>query len=112
MLLVTGITGCKKEAAPGSQPGELTVTDEATALQRGIPHVVVHNGSSIQAAVNAAPAGTIIFIQPGIYNEAVVVNKAGIQLIGVNQSPKKEVIIQNPGDEDNGITSNPNYNIQ
>jgi len=60
----------------------------------------VHSGGSIQAAVNAADAGSLIQIEPGTYNEAIVINKPGIQLIGAGDG----VIIQNPGDEDNGIT--------
>jgi parallel beta-helix repeat protein len=62
--------------------------------------MVVHAGSSIQAAVNAAGEGFIIRIEPGTYSEAIVINKPGIQLIGSGDS----VIIQNPGDEENGIT--------
>jgi pectin methylesterase-like acyl-CoA thioesterase len=58
----------------------------------------------IQAAVNAANPGDIIQIEAGTYHEAVVVNKPGIQLIGLTGSANEGVIIENPGDEDNGIT--------
>jgi parallel beta-helix repeat protein len=66
--------------------------------------IIVHAGSSIQAAINTADDGSVIQVEPGIYKEALVVNKPGIQIIG----SRIGVIIQNPGDEDNGITVNDN----
>ena len=91
-------TGCKKEF-----PSPCHDKDFA----KGKKNVtIVHNGSSIQAAVNAATDGETIFIEPGIYNEAIVVNKPGIQLIGSSCFASEKVIIQNPGDEENGITVN------
>lgn len=92
------LAGCKKETAPQEDA-------QAASLERtanGHPHIVVKTGASIQAAINAACAGTIIFIQPGIYSEAVHVDKAGIQLIGMIEN-NKAIIIQNPGKEENGI---------
>lgn len=66
--------------------------------------IVVKSGGSIQAAVDAAQPGDIINIEAGIYKEAVLVDKPGIQLIGLACNPSEKVIIQNPGDEENGIT--------
>ena len=74
--------------------------------KKDLPHsriIFVHNGSSIQDAVDAAENGTVIKIEPGIYEEAVTVNKKCITLIGLDYG-KQGVIIQNPGDEENGIT--------
>jgi len=65
--------------------------------------IIVHAGTSIQAAVDAADAGMVIKIEPGVYNEAVLVEKAGIRIIGIS-SGGSSVIIQNPGEEENGIT--------
>jgi len=64
----------------------------------------VHAGSSIQAAVNTADDGSIILVEPGIYKEAIVLDKPGIQIIGL----KNGVVIENPGDEEDGITVNDN----
>lgn len=65
--------------------------------------IIVHHGGSIQAAVDAAKAGDLIQIEAGVYNETILVDKPGIQLIGFSCNPSEKVIIQNPGDADNGI---------
>jgi parallel beta-helix repeat protein len=90
-------TSCKKEISPS--PNDLSV-NSANNINEKTPAVIVHAGQSIQAAVNAASPGAVIQIQSGTYNEAVVVNKANLQLIGDGDG----VIIQNPGDEEDGIT--------
>lgn len=72
--------------------------------------ITVHNGGSIQAAVDAATGSAVIFIEPGTYNEALVVNKPGIQLIGASCYANDKVIIQNPTSDDNGITVNAGAN--
>jgi parallel beta-helix repeat protein len=94
---------CKKEDVLTGAQQQQTVTDMSTAKA----DIIVHNGSSIQAAVNAASAGMVIKIEPGIYKESVSVRKAGIKLIGLTENGKG-VIIQNPGDEENGITVDDN----
>jgi len=101
ILSATILPGCKKDATNISNEST-NLTTRAASSEHRAPDVIVHAGSSIQAAVTAADAGSIIQIEPGIYNEAIVVNKPGIQLIGSADG----VIIQNPGDADNGITVN------
>jgi parallel beta-helix repeat protein len=99
MILSSAIflVSCKKELSPASN--DSTVNSARQGNERN-PVIIVHAGQSIQAAVNAANPGAVIQIEPGTYNEAVVVNKANLQLVGTGDG----VIIQNPGDEDNGIT--------
>jgi parallel beta-helix repeat protein len=94
------VTSCKKDLTKNN---EESLGAKIAAAQKS-PDIIVHTGNSIQAAVDAASPGQIINIQPGTYNEAVVVNKQGIQLIGLTDENNKGVIIQNPGDEENGIT--------
>ncbi|MFL5741423.1 MAG: parallel beta-helix domain-containing protein [Flavisolibacter sp.] len=94
------LSSCKKEANPpqeSDRPGPLTQTNERT----GFFNTRVSPGGSIQAAVDAAHPGFIIMIDAGIYNEAVVVNKPGILLVGATDG----VIIQNPGGKENGVTA-------
>jgi parallel beta-helix repeat protein len=92
------ILSCKKEITPGSNgQGE-------NAVPKAANRIIVHTGGSIQAAVNNAESGSIIQIEPGIYKEAIAVDKPGIQLVGIEDG----VIIENPGDEENGITVSDN----
>src|SRR6266446_6771764 len=93
ILSATILPGCKKDGT-GISNESANLTTRAASSEHRSPDVIVHTGSSIQAAVTAADAGSIIQIEPGIYNEAIVVNKPGIQLIGSADG----VIIQNPGD--------------
>lgn len=46
------------------------------------PTNTLANYATIQAAINAAPSGTVIFIAPGTYNETLTL-KAGIALVGM-----------------------------
>ncbi|MEO8452373.1 MAG: parallel beta-helix domain-containing protein [Gemmatimonadota bacterium] len=65
---------------------------------------VVHAGQSIQAAIDAATAGSVIQIEPGIYAEALTIDKPGLRLVGLGGDGKPGVVIKNPGGVDNGIT--------
>jgi len=98
ILGVILLPGCKKDAAPANdEPAD--VTNKAIASKQ--THlIIVHAGGSIQAALNEAGANCLVEIDPGVYKEAIVIDKPGIQLIGKG----KGVIIRNPGDEENGIT--------
>src|SRR5207247_3259320 len=78
-IIVTILPGCKKNAVGiNDESANLVNTTTSTSHH---PDVIVHAGSSIQAALNVADAGSIIEIEPGTYNEAIVVNKPGIKLI-------------------------------
>jgi parallel beta-helix repeat protein len=90
-------SGCKKDIQ--SQANEISANSASNSKEEA-PAVTVHAGQSIQAAVDVASSGSIIKIEPGTYNEALVVDKANMQLIGTGDG----VIIQNPGDEENGIS--------
>jgi parallel beta-helix repeat protein len=52
--------------------------------------IVVHPGESIQMAIDAAPENSIIYIEPGIYNEHIVIQKP-VKLIGKDGLP----VVQN-----------------
>ena len=94
--IATIITGCKKDFSPPCDDKDFSKGKDKA--------IVVHKGGSIQAAVDAAMPGGIILIEGGTYNEAITVSKPGIKLIGLSCFAFEKVIIQNPGDEDNGIT--------
>jgi parallel beta-helix repeat protein len=98
------MSGCKKELSPPGSDAALTLESRAASSKDKAPDITVHAGGSIQAAIDAASPGNIIQIEAGTYQEAIVVNKSGIQLIGLTGSANQGVIIENPGDEENGIT--------
>lgn len=102
--ITTLMSGCKKEFLPSGSDEPLNQETRTTSSKSKAPDIIVHAGGSIQAAVDAANSGDIIQIEAGTYKEAIVVNKPGIQLIGLTGSTNEGVIIENPGDEDNGIT--------
>jgi len=52
------------------------------ALPAAAATVIVQPGESIQAAIDAASAGTIIVVQPGTYQENLLIAKDGISLRG------------------------------
>lgn len=54
--------------------------------------VVVRDGQSIQAAVRAAPKGTVIRVMPGTYHETVYVDKDDIRIIGVIEQGRRAVL--------------------
>jgi parallel beta-helix repeat protein len=105
LLLLAGIvfiTSCKKESVSPGREQDSPASNEET-LQRGAPDIIVSTGGSIQAAVNAADPGDIIHIQPGIYREAIVVEKANLKLVGLSNG-SNVVVIEDPGGINNGIT--------
>ncbi len=69
------------------------------------PTVEVHPGQSIQAAVDAASPGTVLFIDPGTYQQTVNVSTPDLFLVGLGS-----VVLENPGGADNGINVNPGAN--
>lgn len=98
LFAVLLLAGCQKDIKPGAEEGEIA------AMARAKPKaavMVVNSGSSIQAAVNMAVAGTEIKIRSGIYSESIVIDKPGITLTG-----EGNVVIQNPGNADIGIMVN------
>jgi len=97
------LPACKKEMTPPNDDSLNLKAKEVSAAETA-HRIIVHAGSSIQTAVNSAGAGSTILIEPGIYKETIVIDKPGIQIIGL----KLGVIIQNPGDEEDGITVNEN----
>ncbi len=78
-----------------------------SAERFGRPDVVVPAGGSIQAAVDAVSPGAVIAIEPGVYTEAVHVAVPGLTLVGRRGGGGGGVVIENPGDEENGIAVAP-----
>ena len=95
---------CKKDAESlQTNENVQAQSDEQLTAKWGAPNIVVHKGQSIQSAINKAKPGSVIFIEPGIYKEALVVDKPNIKLIGKVSLTGEEVVIKNPGNAENGI---------
>jgi parallel beta-helix repeat protein len=115
-VLVSAMLGgaCSDEGgvAPTETVGQGSIPAAADRL--GEPDHLVSPGGSIQAAVDAAEPGDVIHVEPGTYAEAIVVDKPGIRLVGLEGSGRSDrraesgrrsepVVIENPGDANNGI---------
>jgi hypothetical protein len=59
----------------------VTLTMQNSTAANPVPFRVVHAGESIQAAIDAAPAGALITVAPGTYEELVVMHN-GVRLQG------------------------------
>jgi nitrous oxidase accessory protein len=83
----------------------------ATGSLAHAANIVVHAGESIQAAIDTAPPGATIVVEPGVYHEsgatrAVTVTKDGIRLIG-RPRPGKPVVLERVGSQEHGIWVSP-----
>lgn len=101
LLLTLAIVGCEN-GRPATAPPE-----EPAFSRFGPPDALVGPGQSIQEALNAARPGDRIFVRPGVYREALVIDKPDIALVGLGRrlgsSGAAIVLIENPGGEGNGI---------
>lgn len=98
LIFLAIFIGCKKDSR-----SDIKASEEIAAIANGkAPDIIVRAGESIQAAVDAAAPGALIRLMPGTYSGAITITKPGIQIIGDGETA---VIIDNPGDEENGITA-------
>ena len=52
----------------------------------------VASGESIAAAIEVAPAGSVIEVEPGLYHEALIVDRGGITLRGLVRGSQRPVL--------------------
>ena len=95
LIVATVFTSCKKVYSPSCKDDDFTKGKNKA--------IIVHSGGSIQAAIDAADPGSMIFIEPGVYTGEIEISKPGIQLIGKTCFAFEKVIIQNSGGQDCGI---------
>lgn len=82
---------------------ESILAEEVNSTAHNISHVIVKPGDSIQDAIDVAGAGGVIYIKPGVYFESVTVTEPNIRIMGMKGPRGSGVVIENPGDESNGI---------
>jgi len=80
------------EAAEATQAATASGAIKSVAGPAPTNVAVVKDGESIQAAVKAAPAGTIIRVMPGTYHETVYVDKDDIRIVGVIVEGRRAVL--------------------
>ena len=80
--------------AEGESAGAATAAAAIRSVAGPAPTniVVVKDGESIQAAIKAAPKGTIVRVMPGTYHETVYVDKDDIRIIGVIEEGRRAVL--------------------
>ena len=52
----------------------------------------VRSGESIAAALEQAPPGAVIEVEPGLYHEALIVDTPNITLRGIVRGPERPVL--------------------
>ncbi len=84
-------------------------TPPTTPDRRGTGQVIeVQSGDSIQAAIDQAQPGDTIRVQPGLYQEALLVQTESLTLEGVVQGEQRAVI-DGRGQDANGILGVADY---
>ena len=73
--------------------------------------IVVHEGDSLQAAIDAASPGATIVVEPGVYQgdgatRAITITKEGIRLVGAARR-NQPVVLQQTGTQVHGIWVSP-----
>ena len=106
VLVGLALTGCSApdhlSAPPPAASPRVATTDPLR--DAGDPHtLLVAPGMSLQAAVDAAGAGGMVLIEPGVYRDSVVITASGVRLHGIDGGNGEGVVIENPGGADNGI---------
>lgn len=60
--------------------------------------ILIPQGSSIQEVLDQSVSGDAIYVEPGIYREALHMDRPGVTLTGLTGPGNEQVILQNPGD--------------
>src|SRR5687768_13026716 len=95
MTISSSTAGASYSGGFKAEGGNAAKPDGAITSVAGPPPtniVVVKDGESIQAAIKAAPKGTIVRVMPGTYHETVYVDKDDIRIIGVIEEGRRAVL--------------------
>jgi hypothetical protein len=80
-------------SATAATAAEATRGAPPTEAAPAAPQVTVGPGGSIQAAVNHAAPGDVIYVKPGVYHESVLVRTNGLKIIGSGASASGTVLV-------------------
>jgi hypothetical protein len=102
------LSGCSKEefitpidSAPTGEIPQWNELIQELDFESNI--ILVENGSSIQEAIDAALPGDVIYVEPGIYREALKVTNQSNRIVGINYNESEKVILENPGEDEKGM---------
>ena len=83
-LAAAPVPSRRRESAPTATPRSPVAAGSAT--------FAVKPGQSIQAAVDRAQSGDRVEVYPGVYTQSVMVDKAGISLVGVHLNGERPIL--------------------
>jgi parallel beta-helix repeat protein len=90
------VVAVKSKAMPAPMAVAANVRRRSPKLpENPAPHVggyTVRSGESIQAVIDRAPGVCRIEVRPGVYQESIVVDKAGISLVGVQVNGERPIL--------------------
>jgi pimeloyl-ACP methyl ester carboxylesterase len=97
LLLTSGCADPAGPVPPSSSSASSHGSNGAQFLEEifNEPGIIVLQGTSIQTAIDAANPGASIYIEAGLYREAVTLNKPGVKLIGLNGVNGEKARIEN-----------------
>ena len=89
----------------------LSLATATASSAKAASRIVVHEGDSLQAAIDAASPGATIVVEPGLYQgdgaaRAITITKDGIHLVGAAR-PNRPVVLQQTGTQTHGIWVSP-----
>jgi hypothetical protein len=94
LTLSVGLFGAGLGTAAVAAPrGPVATGAPATEPAPAAPNITVSPGESIQAAVNHAHPGDVIYVKPGVYHESVLVRKNGLSIQGSGASKTGTVLV-------------------
>ncbi len=92
---------CNKTEMTPVEPDDAVSNNELIDVEETLNQIdvesgilLVENGNSIQDAIDASIDGDIIYIEPGLYDESISIEKPNITLIGLDSSEGDQVIIK------------------
>lgn len=97
VLLVNCSELAQEEAIPQAEVSEEISSDWVDLLDQLELEsaIIVQKNELIQDAVDVALPGDVIYIEPGIYDEVLNINKSELRLVGLDNSTSERVVLNN-----------------
>ncbi len=112
VVLVLGFLPTPLDRAPIPTQGHIGAPDQAptTPVDAGVHHVwMVHPGESIQSAVDQAQPGDLVEVQPGVYQESILVHTGNLTLQGLPDAGGQWPVLDGQGQKANAVTDTADF---